>query len=59
MLQTQKKDLVRQEMEKLTAPFQEQKLEFIKNPVVAEFLGFSQDASYTESDLEQSILSRM
>ena len=59
MLQTQKKDLVRQEMEKLTAPFQEQKLEFIKNPVVAEFLGFSQDASYTESDLEQSILSNL
>ena len=46
-------------MEKLTAPFQEQKLEFIKNPVVAEFLGFSQDASYTESDLEQSILSNL
>ena len=59
MLQTQKKDLVRQEMEKLTEPFQEQKLEFIKNPVAAEFLGFSQDTSYMENDLEQSILSNL
>ena len=59
MLQTQKKELVRQEMEKLTASSQEQKLEFIKNPIVAEFLGFSPDTSYTESDLEQSIISNL
>ena len=35
------------------------KLEFIKNPVVAEFLGFSQNTDFTESDLEKSILSNL
>ena len=32
---------------------------FIKNPVVAEFLGFSQNTDFTESDLEKSILSNL
>ena len=40
MLKTQKKELVESEMKELTAPYQNDKLEFIKNPVVAEFLGF-------------------
>lgn len=43
----------------LTVPYQEQKLEFIKNPVVVELLGFSSDTSFTESDLEQNILSNL
>lgn len=30
--------------------------DFIKNPVVGEFLGFKVDSSYLESDLEQSII---
>ena len=38
---------------------QNEKLEFIKNPVIAEFLGFSQDTDFTESDLEKSILSNL
>lgn len=45
-------------MKELTASYQNDKLEFIKNPVVAEFLGFSQDTNFTESDLEKSILSK-
>ena len=57
MLKTQKKELVENEMKELTASYQNDKLEFIKNPVVAEFLGFSQDTDFTESDLEKSILS--
>ena len=40
MPKTQKKELVESEMKELTAPYQSDKLEFIKNPVVAEFLGF-------------------
>lgn len=56
MLKTQKRELVESEMKKLTASYQNDKLEFIKNPVVAEFLGFSQNADFTESDLEKSIL---
>ena len=59
MLGTQKKELVENEMKELTAPHQNDKLEFIKNPVVAEFLGFSQNTDFTESDLEKSILSNL
>ena len=59
MLKTQKKELVENEMKELTASYQNDKLEFIKNPVVAEFLGFSQDTDFTESDLEKSILSNL
>ncbi len=59
MLKTQKQELVESEMKELTAPYQNDKLEFIKNPVIAEFLGFSQDTDFTESDLEKSILSNL
>lgn len=59
MLKTQKKELIENEMKELTASYQNDKLEFIKNPVVAEFLGFSQDTDFTESDLEKSILSNL
>ena len=59
MLKTQKKELVENEMKELTASYQNDKLEFIKNPVGAEFLGFSQDTDFTESDLEKSILSNL
>lgn len=59
MLKTQKKELVESEMKELTASYQNDKLEFIKNPVVAEFLGFSQNTDFTESDLEKSILSNL
>lgn len=55
ILNTQKRDLV----EKLTASYQNDKLEFIKNPVIAEFLGFSQNTDFTESNLENSILSNL
>ena len=59
MLKTQKKELAESEMKELTASYQKDKLEFIKNPVVAEFLGFSQNTDFTESDLEKSILSNL
>lgn len=59
MLRTQKKEHVEREMKELTASYQNDKLEFIKNPVVAEFLGFSQNTDFTESDLEKSILSNL
>ena len=35
------------------------KLEYIKNPVVAEFLGFKNRTDYTESDLEQTIIDHL
>lgn len=59
MLHTQKKKLVENEMKELTSQDQNEKLEFIKNPVVAEFLVFSQNTDFAESDLEKSILSNL
>ena len=58
LLQSQNKDAVHSEMQKLTAPLQD-KLEYLKNPVVAEFLGFKNNTDYTESDLEQSIIDHL
>ncbi len=54
-LLSQSKDAVHSEMIAITKPLQ-QKLEFIKNPVIAEFLGVKQDTSFTENDLESAIL---
>lgn len=59
ILQTQKQELVKNEMEELTAKYQNDKLEFIKNPVVAEFLGLASNTDFTENDLEKSILSNL
>lgn len=59
MLKTQRQDLVENGMKGLTSAYQNVKYEFIKNPVIAEFLGFSQDTDFTESDLEKSILSNL
>lgn len=59
MLQTQTKQAVETEMKQLTADYQVDKLEFIKNPIIAEFLGLSSNTDFTESDLESSILSNL
>jgi len=57
MLGSQRKDLVEKEMLELTAPLQNpDPTEFIKNPVIGEFLGFTADSSYRESELEQAII---
>ena len=59
MLKSQTKEAVTKEMQGLTTTYKRDKLEFIKNPVVAEFLGLSEDVSFTENDLESSILSNL
>lgn len=59
LLASQNPAPVRQEMENLTTSSQTDKLEFIKNPIVAEFLGFSADESFTETQLESSIISNL
>lgn len=57
---SQHKDLVKKEMLELTAPLQTpDPTEFIKNPVIGEFLGFTADSSFHESDLEQSIINNL
>lgn len=58
LLSSQRQDIVRKEMQELTAPLQD-KFEYIKNPVVAEFLGFSNHSDFTESNLEKSILNHL
>ena len=58
LLRSQNKEAVHSEMQQLTAPLQD-KLEYLKNPVVAEFLGFKNNTDYTESDLEQSIIDHL
>ena len=50
---------VEREMKELTAPYQVDRLEFIKNPVIAEFLGMSVDNSFTETELEKSIIANL
>ena len=34
-------------------------MEYIKNPVVAEFMGFKRDTKYAESDLEQALIDNL
>lgn len=58
LMQSSAKDKVEAEMKQLTTPLQD-KLEFIKNPVVAEFLGLGQNTDFTESDLEKSIIGHL
>ncbi len=59
ILKSQSKNAVESEMKALTASYQNDKLEFIKNPVIAEFLGLSQNTDFTENDLEKSILTNL
>lgn len=57
LLASQHKDLVENEMLQLIAPLQTpDPLGFIKNPVIGEFLGFTADSSFKESELEQAII---
>ena len=50
---------VEQEMRDNTSDYQADRLEFVKNPVIAEFLGFSPDASVRESELEGAIIANL
>ncbi len=58
LLRSQNKAVVHDEMVKITQPLQD-KLEFLKNPVIAEFLGFKNNTDYTENVLEQRIIDHL
>lgn len=58
MLLAHDKTGVETEMKRLTSPYQ-YKLEFIRNPVIAEFLGMQEATTYHESELEQAIISNL
>lgn len=60
LLQSQHKELVEKEMLQITAPLQKtDKLEFVKNPVVAEFLGLASLPDFTETELETAIINNL
>lgn len=46
-------------MQAKTAEFQNDKLEFIKNPVIAEFLGLTPNSDFSETELETSIITNI
>lgn len=50
---------VTNEMNSLTADFERDKLSYLKNPVIAEFLGLSQNPIYCESNLETAIIDHL
>lgn len=56
LLQSQDKPAVKDEMRRRTASTQGDKLEFVKNPMVVEFLGLSPNADFSESKLETSLI---
>ena len=53
-----KRATVDKEMKKMTADYQKERSQIIKNPLIAEFLGVNQDAAVTESTLENAILNQ-
>ena len=59
LLQSANKKPVIEEMHEKTAALQLDKFEFIKNPIVAEFLGLQTSYDVTESKLESSIIQHM
>jgi len=59
LLSSQLKKPVEREMQEKTSDFQHDRLEFIKNPAVLEFLGIPNNASHTETLLEQAIIDEM
>lgn len=61
LLQTpeSKRSEVIEEMQRLTADYQKDRHKFLRNPVVAEFLGFSQNAAYSETNLESAIIDHL
>lgn len=60
LLKSQKKEPVIREMkEKNKEHYLLNKLEFVKNPLIAEFLGVSLESSYTETELETGIINNL
>lgn len=60
LLKSQVKEPVIKEMKEKTKQYELlKKLEMIKNPVIAEFLGYSLENEYSENDLETSIINNL
>ena len=61
LLQTpeSKKGEVIDEMKTVTANYQKDRHKFMRNPVIAEFLGFSMESAYSETNLETAIIDHL
>ena len=59
LLSSQNQDIVKAEMQEKTADFQQDKLDFIKNPAVLEFLGLPNNSGYLEAELEKAIIDHL
>lgn len=59
LLQSPEKEKIIAEMQEKTKTLKPTAVEIIKNPVIAEFLGFRNEDSFLESDLEASILTHI
>ena len=59
LLQSSKKEKVIVEMQEKSKENQKNKFEILKSPIVAEFLGFKNEDSYLENDLESAILTHI
>ena len=59
LLMSKKKQPVVDEMQDKTKIYQQNKLEYIKTPVVLEFLGLPEDTSLAESKLETAIINNL
>ena len=59
LVQSPKKEAVIKEMLQKNIENQQNKFELLKSPVVAEFLGFKNEDTYLENDLESAILTHI
>ena len=59
LLLSQHKEHVVAEMQALTLPFEKDRMEFIKNPTVAEFIGLSPNSDFSETELEGAIIGNL
>jgi predicted nuclease of restriction endonuclease-like (RecB) superfamily len=59
ILLSQIKEPVVEEMRKKTRAFQQDKLAFIKNPTILEFLGLPGNSGYLEQDIEKAIIDNL
>ena len=59
LLSSHVKEKVHNEMVKVNNNYQINKLDYIKDPMILEFLGINEDNTYLESDIESSILTHI
>lgn len=59
LISSQKKSILQEEMEQQTADLKQNPDDFIRNPAVLDFLNLPTSKSYTEQELEQSLIDNL